>query len=67
MAADLWVCEYSPVQRAFHVTTLSVALGWNRFQMERGNFSGYVILDIFKTQEEARKDAERWRKLTDGQ
>lgn len=67
MTADLWVCEYSPAQKAFHVTTLAVALGSNRFQMERGNFSGYIILDIFKTQEEAHRDADRWRALIDGQ
>ncbi len=57
----IWVCEYSPVQGAFHVDTLERVLAVNRETAARGKSPGFVPLFLGLSSEEARTFAERWR------
>lgn len=57
---DIWVCEYSPNQDSFHVTTLDWALDSNVFMMTRMEFSGYIPLGAFRTAPEAHQCAAYW-------
>lgn len=59
---SLWVCEYSPDQSAFHVTTIEQALESNRFMMEQRSFSGFIPLGIFKSAQDAHRCAEQWER-----
>ena len=58
---DIWLCEYSPVQRAFHVDTLEKILADNRATVERGAVPGYIPIGVFLSAENARDFAEQWR------
>ncbi len=60
---SLWVCEYSPDQKAFHVSTLDKALESNAWMMTTGCFSGFIPLGVFKTALEAHWCAEYWETL----
>lgn len=57
---DVWVCEYSPKQRAFHVDTLEHVLETNRRTAAEGLVPGYVILCVAATSEDAHAFAAKW-------
>lgn len=59
---DVWVCEYSPIQKAFHIDTLIRVLEKNRRALEAGKNPGYVMLHICATDQEALKFAEEWER-----
>lgn len=56
----IWVCEYSPKQRAFHVDTLERVLETNRRTAAEGLVPGYVILCAAATSEDAHAYAAKW-------
>ncbi len=56
----IWVCEYSPKQKSFHVDTLERILEANQQTVAQGLEPGYVILSIAATSEAAHAFAERW-------
>ena len=58
---DVWVCEYSPKQKSFHVDTLDRILETNRKTAAQGLEPGYIPLYASTSQEDARAFAERWR------
>ena len=63
---DIWLCEYSPVQRAFHVDTLEKILAVNRSHGRMGEEVPGVIIEfpdsgVFLSSEEAHTFAEQWR------
>lgn len=57
---DVWVCEYSPKQRAFHVDTLERVLETNRQTAAQGLVPGYVILCVAATREDAHAFVAKW-------
>ena len=56
----IWVCEYSPKQKAFHIDTLDRILEINRQTAAQGLEPGYLILCIAATSEDAHAFAEKW-------
>lgn len=58
----IWVCEYSPKQRAFHVDTLERVLETNRRTAAGGLVPGYVILCVAATSEDAHAFAEQFER-----
>ena len=52
----IWVCEYSPKQRSFHIDILERVLETNR----QGLVPGYVILCAAATSEDAHAFAAKW-------
>ena len=59
---DVWVCEYSPKQRAFHVDTLERVLETNRQTAAQGLEPGYVILHLAETSKDAHDFAEQFER-----
>ena len=57
----IWVAEFSPVQRAFHVDTLERIAEMNRESLERGLITGFVPIFVAETGEEASDFSEQWR------
>lgn len=57
---NVWVAEYSPRQKVFHIDTLERVLETNRQTVARGLEPGYVILCIAATSEAAHAFAEKW-------
>lgn len=57
---ELWVCEYSPKQEAFHIDTLERVLAANRRTAAQGLAPGYVILCVDATSEDAHDFAAKW-------
>lgn len=56
----IWVCEYSPKQKSFHVETLERALEMNRQTVAQGVEPGYVMLYVSATSEAAHAFAAKW-------
>lgn len=50
---DLWVVEYSPIQKMVHVATLAEMLSTNLNLCARGVSTGYIPVAIAQTQAEA--------------
>lgn len=59
---DIWVCEYSLVQKCFHVDTLTRILELNRSAVEKGQDTGFVPLYIALSSEDAHAFSERWQR-----
>lgn len=57
---DVWVCEYSPKQKAFHIDTLDRILAANRQTVAQGLAPGYVPLYAATTREDAHDFAAKW-------
>lgn len=57
---ELFVCEYSPKQRAFRVDTLERVLETNRRTAAQGLVPGYVILCVVDSSEAAHDFAAKW-------
>ena len=57
----IWVCEYSPKQRSFHIDILERVLETNRQTAAQGLVPGYVILCAAATSEDAHAFVERWK------
>ncbi len=51
----LWVLEYSPTQKAFHVESLDESIMNNLQNMFTDCLADYGIIGIFKTRDEASK------------
>lgn len=60
---EIWVCEYSPSQGAFHVDTLDRILSANRRATANGTVPGYIPLYAAASSEDAHAFAERWQQL----
>ncbi len=56
----IWVCEYSPKQKAFHIDTVDRVLEINRQTAAQGLETGYTILCMTATSEDAHIFAEKW-------
>lgn len=56
----IWVCEYSPKQKAFHIDTLDRILEINRQTAAQGLEPGYLILCIASDSEAAHAFAREW-------
>lgn len=57
---DIWVCEYSPRQKSFHVDTLERVLETNRQMVAQSLEPGYVILCVAASSEAAYTFAAKW-------
>lgn len=57
---DVWVCEYSPKQKSFHVDTLERVLETNRQTVAQGLEPGYIPLHVAATSEDAHAFAAKW-------
>ena len=58
---DIWICEYLPTQKCFHVDTLQRILEINRAAVENGQNPGFVPLHVTLSSEDAHAFSERWR------
>lgn len=56
----IWVCEYSPKQKSFHVDTLERVLEVNRQTATQGLTPGYVPIYMTTTSADAHAFAEKW-------
>lgn len=56
----IWVCEYSPRQKAFHIDTMERVLAANRRTAAQGLVPGYVILCVADSSEAAHDFAAKW-------
>ena len=59
---EIWICEFSPIQNAFHVDTLSRILALNRKTAAEGKTPGFVILALAASAGEANAFCEKWRR-----
>lgn len=50
---EIWVVEYSPIQKAIHVETLEKIMEVNKNSAVYGDYSGYMPLFAAETQAEA--------------
>ncbi|MBD5152257.1 MAG: hypothetical protein HDT16_07170 [Oscillibacter sp.] len=59
---SVWVVEYSPVQKAFHIDTVDRILEINRQTVAQGLTLGYTLLHIAATSEAAHDFAAQWER-----
>ena len=59
---SVWVVEYSPVQKAFHIDTVDRVLEINRRATAQGLAPGYTLLHIAATSEAAHDFAAQWER-----
>ena len=62
---ELWICEYSPAQKCFHVDTLEKSLEINRAMLRCGQVPSYIPLGVFGSSEEAGEFCRAWMEVHD--
>lgn len=63
---DVFVTEYSPRQKAFHVDVLTDVIWKNRRALLDGQKPDFILLGLFGSSEEAHAFADDWRRRLDG-
>jgi len=62
----IWLCEYSPTQKVFHITTLADAIYKNQGGILAGSPPFFLPIGYFATQEEASDCARRFKEKLHG-